>query len=72
MVSPANTTPLGVWIDGRPVLSIAYGSAMELETQLILAKRLSFGKINAYEKVELLLGDVIRMLNKMSVNKTSD
>ncbi len=58
--------------DFHHFLSIAYGSVMELETQLIIAKKLLFGKIHAYEKIEPLLGDVIRMLNKMSVNKTSD
>ena len=45
--------------------SIAYGSALELETQLIIAKELKYANINEYEKADLLLQEVSRMLNAM-------
>ena len=44
-------------------LSIANGSAAELETALILAKRLKFGKANNYRKTEDLLLEVQKLLN---------
>ncbi len=42
----------------------AYGSGAELETQVEISKRLSFGKVDKYEKVKSLLNEVMRMLNK--------
>lgn len=49
-------------------LKIAYGSGAELETQLIIMKRL-YAKINT-SKAELLLDEIQRMLNIL-INKLS-
>ena len=46
-------------------LLISYGSGAELETQLEIAKSLSFGKNLSYTKEESLLSEVMKMLNKM-------
>jgi four helix bundle protein len=46
-------------------IKIAYGSGAELETQLHIAKKLSFGTELDYNKVELLLSEVMKMLNVM-------
>lgn len=46
-------------------LTIAYGSALELETQLIIAKELNFAKAEDFLKAEMLLDEVLRMLNVM-------
>jgi four helix bundle protein len=45
--------------------SIAYGSALELETQIIIAKELLFTKAENFDKVDELLNEVCRMLNSM-------
>lgn len=45
--------------------SIAYGSAMELETQIIISKELLFTSTENFDKVDLLLDEVCRMLNSM-------
>lgn len=53
-------------------LLVSYGSGAELETQLEIAKSLSFGKNLSYTKTESLLLEVMKMLNKMlSSLKTS-
>lgn len=49
-------------------LLIAYGSGAELETQLEIAKRLPWGQILDYSRVDSLLNEVMRMLNKMVNN----
>lgn len=46
--------------------SIAYGSALELETQLIIAKRLKLADIKKFDKAEDLLEEVLKMLNVMT------
>lgn len=46
--------------------SIAYGSALELETQIVIAKKLKFAKSIDYGKTDELLEEVLRMLNYMS------
>jgi four helix bundle protein len=46
-------------------LMIAYGSGAELETQLEIAKRLSFGRTKDYSEVERILTEVMKMLNRM-------
>lgn len=46
-------------------LRIAYGSGAELETQIIISKRLSETKNFDYKKVDSLLDEVMRMLNVM-------
>ncbi len=52
--------------DYRHFLIIAYASGAELETQVEIAKRLSFGKNLVYTKVDDLLNEVMRMLNRMT------
>lgn len=51
--------------DFRHFLMNAFASGAELETQIEIAKRLPFGKNLDYSKVDALLGEVMRMLNKM-------
>jgi four helix bundle protein len=46
-------------------LSIAYGSALELETQLIIAKELNFVEEKDFLQIEQLLNEILRMLNTM-------
>ena len=43
-------------------LYIAYGSASELETQLILSKKLGFGETQKYRKIEEILVEVQKLL----------
>ena len=52
--------------ESRQFLLIAYGSGSELETQLKLAQRLSFGQEQEISKALVLLGEVMRMLNVMT------
>lgn len=52
--------------DFRHFLLIAFGSGSELETQIEIVKRLQFGKDIDYHKVDNLLIEVMRMLNKMT------
>lgn len=51
--------------DYRQFLLIAYGSGAELETQIEIAKRLSFIQNLNANQVDSLLSEVMRMLNKM-------
>lgn len=52
-------------------LSIAYGSAAELETQLILSESLKLVKEETFHQLISLLTEIRKMLNKlMSVIKT--
>ena len=46
-------------------LSIAFGSALELETQLIIAKELNFVRGDEFMKIEQLLDEILRMLNSL-------
>src|SRR3989344_6822169 len=46
-------------------LTIAYGSGAELETQVEIAKKLSFSRDLDYIKASGLLDEVMRMLNKI-------
>jgi four helix bundle protein len=46
-------------------LRIAYASGAELETQIIIARQLRKTAKLRYDKVEGLLNEVMRMLNKM-------
>jgi len=43
-------------------LNIAYGSATELEAQIDIAKELRFGDFQAYQEIEALLLEVMKML----------
>ena len=51
--------------DYHHFLIIAYGSGAELETQIEIAKRLQFNKNIDFIKVDSLLNEVMRMLNKI-------
>lgn len=46
-------------------LSIAFASGSELETQIEIAKRLPFGKGLDFSKIDSLLEEVMKMLNKL-------
>lgn len=46
--------------------SIAYGSALELETQIIIAKQLNFANQSDYIRPDSLLNETLRMLNVMN------
>lgn len=52
--------------DYHHFLIIAYGSGAELETQIEIAKRLPFSKELNFTKVDGLLDEVMRMLNKIT------
>ena len=47
-------------------VSISYGSALELETQLILAKRLELAGEKEFEKAETIMIEVLKMLNSLN------
>lgn len=49
-------------------LAIAYGSLLELETQLILSKQLYYSQLKNYLKPEMLITEISKMLNSM-INK---
>lgn len=51
--------------DFRHFLLNAFGSGAELETQIEIAKNLKFGKKPDYEKADLLLNEIMRMLNRL-------
>lgn len=51
--------------DYRHFLTIAYGSGAELETQVEIAQRLLFDKNSSCEKLDGLLLETMKMLNKM-------
>lgn len=53
-------------------LSIAYGSASELETQLLLVKRLYPHFTEDTDKMLSLTEEVLKMLNKMLSNLKAD
>ncbi|MFH1193488.1 MAG: four helix bundle protein [bacterium] len=44
---------------------IAFGSGAELETQIEISKSLEFGKNLNFGKIDGLLNEIMRMLNKM-------
>jgi four helix bundle protein len=50
----------------RRGLLIAYSSALELETQVIIAKELEFAHNGDYQIVEDLLHEILRMLNSLT------
>lgn len=53
--------------------SISYGSALELETQVIISKELGFVPKNSYKEIDMVLKEVASMLNAMmSKMKQSD
>ena len=50
-------------------LQIAFGSGGELETQIEICKRLPQIQELGYERVDLLLEEIMKMLNKMINNR---
>jgi len=50
----------------RRFLLISYESGAELETQLEISKRLSLGDITKYEKIENLLTEIMKIINKLT------
>jgi len=52
--------------DFRQFVIIAYGSGSELETQIEIAKRLPFGKELNFLKIDRLLEEIMKMLNRLS------
>lgn len=52
--------------DYRHFLLTALGSGAELETQIVIAKKLSFSEISTFSEVDSLLDEVMRMLTKMT------
>ncbi len=54
--------------DFRQSLIISYSSGSELETQIEIAKRLPFSKNLNFQKIDRLLDEIMRMLNKMLSN----
>lgn len=54
--------------DFRQFLIISYGSGSELETQIEIVKRLPYSKNFNFQRVDNLLDEIMRMLNKMLSN----
>ncbi len=52
-------------------LMIAYGSGGELETQILIAKQLGKTARLDYSKVDMLLEEIMKMLNKLVTNANS-
>ena len=50
----------------RQFYAIAYGSVLELETQLLISQRLQFGDSLKYKTTYLLLTEVSKMLHVMA------
>jgi len=46
-------------------LRIAYGSAAELETQMIISINIGYLNKSQFEKLNLLLTEIMKMLNKL-------
>lgn len=49
--------------------SISYGSSLELETQIIIAKELRLAPLEKFQKSEELLNEVIKMLYVMTYGR---
>ena len=54
--------------DLRQFLAIAYGSALELETQLLLSQRFDYCTTSQSDRMRGLLTEVLKMLNKMTTS----
>jgi four helix bundle protein len=52
--------------DRMHFLSIAYGSALELETELLICHRLKYSSDEQLGVLNSLLSEILRMLNKMT------
>lgn len=49
----------------RRFLQIAYASGAELETQLEIVRRISFGRDLDITEINLMLSDIMKMLNRL-------
>lgn len=56
----------GTTNDFRHFVVIAYGSGAELETQLEIAMRLKYGRVEQHAKASALLSEVMRLLNGLA------
>jgi four helix bundle protein len=56
----------GTWKDFRQFVKLAKGSNSELQTQLLIARRLGFGDTQKCERAEAPSQDVSRMLSGLS------
>jgi four helix bundle protein len=54
----------------RQFAMVAYGSGAELETQILLAKRIGLITEEAAERVDAILNEVMRMLNAYTAART--
>jgi len=54
------------WKEKDQFYLISFGSGCELETQIIIAKKLKFVEEEEFIKADGLLNEVLRMLNKMT------
>jgi len=52
-------------LESKHFLRISFGSASELETQLIISARLGYGSVLQTKETQALLLQVLKMLNKM-------
>jgi len=46
-------------------IRIAYGSGAELETQLLIALDIGYLNKDSYQKLDILLEEIMRMINKL-------
>jgi len=46
-------------------IKVAFGSGAELETQIVVAKKLGLASDRKFERAENLLNEVMKMLNKL-------
>ena len=51
--------------DNAQFITISFGSAAELEAQIIITKRLKFVPNEKWEKTDKLLDEILRMLNRL-------
>lgn len=49
----------------RQFIRVAFGSGAELETQLLIAKRLKLVPLQEFQKSEEILTEIMKMLNKL-------
>lgn len=49
----------------RQFLKTAYGSGSEIETLIVISKRLPFGRSLNFSKIDSLLNEIMKILNKI-------
>ncbi len=55
-------------LEYKHFLHIAYGSAAELETQLIISSKINMLSESEFKNLTALLTEILKMLNKMIIN----